>query len=249
MTSPHTIVLKERWDRFTQCKKRTQTLQPFFERYVLSTNIRRAIDLCAGMGCEAVWLAGRFELVANEIDPVFRKALLETRRRHGLEFEITQNNLLSLNDAGLGTFDLAILLGNSLCLLRDEYATKKALENFRAVLNPGARFVVDQRNFDYILDERESILTAGFRYSAEVIYCGTAVVGRPLIINENRISFGYFDTLSAKQIGQLEFFPMRRQRLSELLNRAGLIVDQIYSDLSPGLVTTADFFSYVCHVE
>jgi SAM-dependent methyltransferase len=250
MDNIDSIALAGRWECFAQCQKRTQTLKPFFEQYVLHPDIRRAVDLGAGIGCEAAWMARRFKsFVANEIDPVFRQALLQVRRRCGVEFEITEKNWLSLRDAGLGIFDLGILLGNSLCLLQDELAINSALENFRAILNLGGRFVVDQRNFDYMLDERHSIFASGFRYTAQVMYCGTAIIGKPVAIDDSRVLFGYFDALSNKQIGQLEFLPTRRQRLCELLNRAGLVVDQVYSDLCPGVDGTADFFSYVCHAE
>jgi SAM-dependent methyltransferase len=247
-TSPHfEAALAHRWNDFVFCERRTKTLLPFFKQFILDDQTHRAIDLAAGIGCEARWMAPLFRTyVANEMDREFRRQLKLVRDACGLQFTITKHDWLALKGTELQNFDLAILLGNSICLLQDERRVLLALKNVRSILRAGAKFIVDQRNFDYMLDQRHGILAHGFRYGGDVIYCGSSVVGRPIAISDHRVMFGYFDAASGARVGVLQFFPTRLDRLTVLLRRGGFLVDHIYSDLKPGLDMKADFFSYVC---
>lgn len=222
-------------------------MRTFFETYVFAPNAEVAVDLGAGTGCEVRWMAAKFRrFVANEVDETFQRGLAQIRRDTGSTFEITGYNWLDLHRSSLRDLDLAFLLGNSLCLLNTTSEVKAALAGIRSILRIGGHFVVDQRNFDYILGDRAEILRSGFRYSARVIYCGTSVVGRPTAISQQNVDFGYFDRDTGRKIGALKFLPMRFQDLKDLIVANGFTIVRILSDLNVGLEETADFYSFVC---
>jgi SAM-dependent methyltransferase len=144
-----------------------------------------------------------------------------------------------------GSFDVTLVLGNSLCLLREQESRRAAARNFRAICKAGGTLVVDERNFDYILRERRRILEGNFRYSARVMYCGTSIQGRPDVIEDNHVRFVYEDVKKRKALGHLDMHPFKRGELVELFRTAGFASAEVFSDFQPGYRDSADFFTYV----
>lgn len=52
-------------------------------------------------------------------------------------------------------WDVILVLGNSFCLILDERTREKCIENFMKALKPGGMLVIDQRNFEYMLNNKE----------------------------------------------------------------------------------------------
>ena len=87
------------------------------------------------------------------------KTRWERRREPAFDdWVIEEANWLTLDEdieAPPGGFDAGILLGNSFAHLPDFHGDmrdhKKCFENFKNLIKPGGVFVVDHRNYDYIL--------------------------------------------------------------------------------------------------
>ncbi|MEA2164156.1 MAG: glycine/sarcosine N-methyltransferase [Thermoanaerobaculia bacterium] len=234
------------WPEFVNGEKRRATMLPFLTANV-PTGAARALDLGCGTGCEVIELArnSQLDVTANEVDDDL--AYLARCRAGVLSDRIAWTGVdwRDLRKAfGPERFDLVFLVGNSFSLLLSEDDRRDAASQIYDICRSNGRFVVDIRNFEYILDQRESILRGWFRYSGRVIYCGTEIKGIPIAIADERVTFGYF-TGTGERMGTLDMVPLTIVRLIECFTSAGFRVHEILSDLVSGLNLDADFFSVV----
>lgn len=238
--------LAERWPEFVNCRKRLKTEGPF----LLSINrpgTMRILDAAMGIGCEAVFLAKQgFYVTGNEIDHELSRHANQLANQESVTLQFTNYDWRELRKHfGAAQFDLTLVLGNSLCLLRQKYSRLETAENLRAVCKAGGAVVVDERNFDYILRERKEILRGSFRYTGRMMYCGTSIRGRPVFIEDHHVRFAYEDVCDGTTLGYLDMHPFRKGEIVELFFRAGFTKVEVFSDFQTGYRDNADFFTYV----
>lgn len=234
------------WPQFVNCTKRQETMLPFL-RANLPRGRSRALDLGCGSGCEVSGLArdGRVAVTANEIDAYLHDVAREQAGALRQRIAWAATDWRELSSAfGDEQFDLAFLVGNSFPLLLGEIDRTCAAAEIYRVCKTGGRFAVDVRNFDYILNDRESILRGWFRYSARVVYCGTEVTGRPVAYTDTLVTFGYFSD-DGRLLGTLDMVPLTLDRLTACFVAAGFRVREVLSDLKSGYDPRADFFTLV----
>lgn len=238
--------LAERWTDFVGCNRRLETEGPFLLN-ILGRRGVRVLDAAMGIGCESIFLARHgFRVTGNEISPTFRRLAEGRAQSEAVRFDVTAIDWTNLSAVfGRNTFDAVLILGNSLCLLRDAEARRQAVLNFREVCAKGGTVLVDERNFEYILRNRAAILDGDFRYSGRVMYCGTEVSGRPTAIDSECVRFTYEYRPSGDYLGHLDMHPFCEGEMAELFNQAGLTCIERYSDLAKGYRGDADFYTYV----
>src|SRR5580698_2033039 len=87
------LLLAKRWNEFVSCDRRASSMRPFFEQYVFEPDTSAVVDLAAGIGCEASWMAARIpNFVANEVDDTFFDTLAALRARIACDFQISKYN-------------------------------------------------------------------------------------------------------------------------------------------------------------
>lgn len=240
--------LARRWGDFVACEQRLLTELPFFREIVGTFAGQRVLDTCTGMGCEAISLA-KFgaHVVANEIDPGLLQSARERAARAGVECSWTSCDWRELEKClGGEPFNLVLCLGNSVSMLSGASDRVRVMREFRKVCSKAGALVIDERNYRYILQDRERILQGQFRYGRKVIYCGTKVSGRPIAIGEDCVVFGYFDGATGGRLGTLEAYPFKEGQLLQEVRDAGFSDVTVYSDLSEGVSGDDDFYTYVC---
>jgi SAM-dependent methyltransferase len=95
----------------------------------------RIIDIGSGMGRVAAALAARgHDVVATEPDPALRAQSLATYA----DLEVLPHDALALDPAEVGTFDLAVLVGNVMVFLA-EGTERSVLARVRDLLAPSGR--------------------------------------------------------------------------------------------------------------
>jgi len=129
-------------------------------------------------------------------------------------------------------------------LVRSSAEREKCLREFLSVLAPKGKLIIDQRNFQYILDEREKILRGNFRYSGNFMYCGHIVTGRPIAVSEANVKFGYFHN-ELGCVGTLGMYPFKKGELRRLLYSVGFSQVQGFPDFGGSSIETCDFVTYV----
>lgn len=134
-------------------------------------------------------------------------------------------------------FDAVICLGNSLTHLFSEQDRRKALVEFYAALNHDGILVLDQRNYDGILD-------TGFSSKHIYYYCGDNVSAEPEYVDEGLARFRY--TFPDKSEFHLNMFPLRKEYVRRLMTEVGFQQIQTYADFQEThKVQDPDFFVHV----
>jgi SAM-dependent methyltransferase len=241
--------LLARWQEFVDCPARLRLEGPFLNRVMADVNgsCREVLDAAMGMGCEAIFLALRgLTVTGNEINPELVRLAAAHAVTSRADLRLTANDW---RDFGLSfhgkTFDVVLLVGNSFSLLLGDGDRRRAAAGLRAVCRPGGIMVVDQRNYDYIRAARSEVLSGRFRYSNQVMYCGTRIQGQPIVVTDRLITFAYEDRQTGVELGQFDMYPFYDLELAELIMDAGFQGYERYSDFRPGHHENADFFTYV----
>ncbi len=240
--SPHLVNI---WREFIDWEKRRQGEGGFLVRTLREHDAQKILDASLGDGCDSIYLIQQgFDVTSNEIDSVFRAKAIEHARKEHVDLTITTLDWRAL-DAQFpdACFDAVILLGNSLTYLFTQQDQLAALQQFKKILRPGGVLIVDERNYQYILDHREEILSGTFNYSGNYVYCGGLVHARPTEIDDDHVVFEYQHQETGEK-GTLVMYPFKRGELKRLLITAGFGAITQYSDYKIGGNPGADFYQY-----
>jgi sarcosine/dimethylglycine N-methyltransferase len=111
-----------------------------------------------------------------------------------------------------GEYDAIVCLGNSFTHLFSERDRRKALAEFYAVLKHDGILILDQRNYDAILDN-------GFSSKHTYYYCGEDVTAEPAHVDEGLARFRY--TFPDQSQYHLNMFPLRKDYTRRLMREVG----------------------------
>ena len=119
----------------------------------------------------------------------------------------------------------------------DEYDRRRALAEFYAALRHDGILILDQRNFDAILD-------FGFGSKHKYYYCGQNVTAEPEYVDEGLARFRY--QFSDGEEFRLNMFPLRKGYVRRLLKEAGFQKVKTYGDFQETYQENEpDFFVHV----
>jgi SAM-dependent methyltransferase len=241
--------LVTRWGEFVDCRKRLIAEAPFLDAVFarFGPPPRRLLDAAMGMGCEVVYLTLAGDaVVGNEINPRLAELAVIHAKTRKVQIETTAYDWREFDSFfPPDSFDGIVLLGNSFSLLLKEEDHRRAASALYAACRPGGVLVIDQRNYDYILSARTSILNGQFRYSRRIMYCGIAIRGYPIAIDTKKITFVYEDTSSKMTLGHYDMYPFTNNQLPNVFLDAGFTKAERYSDFDPGYDGCADYFTFV----
>jgi len=140
-------------------------------------------------------------------------------------------------DVPAGEFDAIICLGNSFTHLFQEKDRRRALAEFYAALKPEGLLIVDQRNYDAILDH-------GFSSKHKYYYCGDRVVAEPEHVDDGLARFKY--AFPDGSTYTLNMFPLRKNYMRRLVAEAGFQRVTTYGDFKETYQEDdPDFFVHV----
>lgn len=212
------------------------------------------LDAAAGIGSDSVFLLQQgFTVWSNEVDLRLTEVAKAYAARQGVQLYLTSSLWETLPEymshEGNMRFDAVLVLGNSLCLVPEESQRRVCLRAFHDVLQPGGTLVIDERNFQYMLDFRTEIeMDPGSRYPptlhGDIMYGGISVRGYPARISEQSVSWRFFsnsprvagDRQSVVErdfkVKELTLYPFRHGELLRLLHDAGFEDVEVFADLN-----------------
>jgi glycine/sarcosine N-methyltransferase len=146
------------YDRFVNWEGRLAHELPFFDGLFKDRETENVLDAACGTGYHAIALARRgYQVTGTDLSAPMIQRARENASRAGVHATFAVAGLGQM--ASLGTaFDAAICLGNSLPHLLTREALAAALADFAQVLVPGGLLVIQNRNFDRVLAERQRFL-------------------------------------------------------------------------------------------
>ncbi|AGA31945.1 Glycine N-methyltransferase; Sarcosine N-methyltransferase [Thioalkalivibrio nitratireducens DSM 14787] len=212
----------DKWDDLIDWDSRARSEGDFFIQVLKDRGARRVLDVAAGTGFHSVQLieAG-FDVVSADGSPEMLAKAFENARRRGHIMRTTQADWRWLNRDIYGRYDAVVCLGNSFTHLFNENDRRKALAEFYSALNHDGVLILDQRNYDAILDH-------GYSSSHTYYYCGDNVSVAPEHVDEGLARFEY--RFPDKSTYHLNMFPLRKAYVRRLMREVGFQNIDTYGD-------------------
>jgi glycine/sarcosine N-methyltransferase len=156
------------YDRMVSWKARLAREEEFFQRVFEQNSVHSVLDAACGTGVHAVGFARRGVRAAGaDLSPAMIDQARENARAAGVDVDLQVAAFGRLADRFTGLFDAVTCLGNSLPHLIDDPSLAAALTDFRSLLRPGGVLVIQNRNYDRLLRERQRFMPVSAREDVE----------------------------------------------------------------------------------
>ena len=212
----------DKWDDLIDWDSRAESEGDFFVQLLKDRGCKRVLDAAAGTGFHSVRLieAG-FDVVTADGSPEMLAKAFENGRKRGHILRTVQADWRSLNRDIHGRYDAIICLGNSFTHLFDENDRRKTLAEFYSALNHDGVLILDQRNYDAILDH-------GYSSKHTYYYCGDNISVFPEYVDPGLARFRY--EFPDKSVYHLNMFPLRKNYVRRLMREVGFQQIETYGD-------------------
>ncbi len=212
----------DKWDALIDWDARAEGEGDFFIDLLRGRGKHRILDVAAGTGFHSVRLAeAGFDVVSVDGSAEMLAKAFENGRKRGLILKTAHADWRWLNRDISGRFDAVVCLGNSFTHLHDEGDRRRALAEFYAALKHDGILILDQRNYDAILD-------VGFDSKHKYYYCGDQVTAEPDYVDESLARFKYSFPDGSEYF--LNMFPLRKKYVRNLMTDVGFQKIRTYGD-------------------
>ncbi len=212
----------EKWDELIDWDARAESEGQFFIEVLRALGTQSVLDVATGTGFHSVRLTrAGFDVVSVDGSAAMLARAVENGRKRGLVLEPVLADWRELNRRIRGKYDAIICLGNSFTHLHSDQDRRKVLAEFYAALRHGGILILDQRNYDEMLDH-------GFRSTHRYYYCGDQVTAEPEYIDDGLARFKY--TFADGCEYTLNMFPLRKDYVRRLIRETGFGRVQTYGD-------------------
>ena len=228
----------QKWDELIDWSARADSEGRFFIELLKARGKMKVLDVATGTGFHSLQLLdGGFEVTSVDGNAaMLAKAFENAKSRHFI-LKTIHADWRWLNREVHGKFDAIICLGNSFTHLFEEQDRRRALAEFYAALKHDGVLILDQRNYDVILDH-------GFQSQHRYYYCGDAVVAEPEHVDEGLARFRYAFPDGSEY--HLNMFPLRKNYTRRLLREAGFARVKTFGDFQETYQESEpDFFVHV----
>lgn len=228
----------ELWDELIDWDSRAESEGSFFIEQLKARGKHKVLDVAAGTGFHSVrLLQAGFDVTTVDGSAQMLVKAFENAKKRGLILSSVHADWRWLNRDVHGKYDAIICLGNSFTHLHNESDRRRSLAEFYAALKHDGILIIDQRNYDSILDN-------GFSTKHKYYYCGDQVSAEPVHVDDGLARFEYSFPDGSKHY--LNMFPLRKNYLRGLLNDAGFQTVETYGDFQETYQESdPDFFVHV----
>jgi glycine/sarcosine N-methyltransferase len=228
----------EKWDELIDWERRWRSEGDFFVEQLRAHGVERVLDVATGTGFHSVrLLEAGFDVVSADGSPEMLARAFQNARKRGHILRAVQADWRWLNRTIHEQFDAVICLGNSFTHLFAEHDRRKALAEFYATLNHDGILMLDQRNYDAILDH-------GFSTKHKFYYCGEDVVAEPEHLDDGLARFQY--SFPDGAVYHLNMFPLRKDYMRRLMFEVGFQHMETFGDFQETYkADEPDFFVHV----
>ncbi len=232
----------DKWDELIDWDARAKSEGHFFIDKLKEHGCKRVLDVATGTGFHSVRLVQEgFDVVSADGSPEMLAKAFANGRRHNKILRTVQADWRWLNRDVHTKFDAIICLGNSFTHLHEERDRRKALAEFYAALRHNGILILDQRNYDMILDE-------GFKSKHTYYYCGDSVSAEPEHVDEGLARFAYKFPDGSKY--HLNMFPLRKEYVVRLMTEVGFQEIDTFADFKETYhQDEPDFFIHIAKKE
>ncbi|GGB59781.1 hypothetical protein GCM10011316_34790 [Roseibium aquae] len=228
----------EKWDELIDWDARADSEGQFFIDVLRARGKETVLDVATGTGFHSVRLTRNgFNVTSADGSASMLAKAFENGQKRGMILKTVQADWRWLNRDIQGKYDAIICLGNSFTHLHDEKDRRRALAEFYAALKHDGILIIDQRNYDAMLDK-------GFTNKHKYYYAGDKVSAAPAHLDEGLARFQY--TFPDGSDYTLNMFPIRKNYMRRLLREAGFERARTYGDFQETYAEEdPDFFIHI----
>jgi glycine/sarcosine N-methyltransferase len=212
----------EKWDELIDWDARAAAESGFFIEQLKALGARKVLDVATGTGFHSVQLlkAG-FEVTSLDGSTAMLAKAFQNAHQRGHILRTVHADWRWLNRDVHDLYDAVICLGNSFTHLHDENDRRKALAEYYATLRHNGVLILDQRNYDALLDKQVAP-------SHKYYYCGDNVTAEPEHVDDTLARFRY--RFPDGEVFHLNMFPLRKMYVRRLLKEVGFQKVTTYGD-------------------
>ena len=228
----------EKWDELINWTARAEGEGQFFIDVLRARGKDTVLDVAAGTGFHSVRLTeAGFNVTSADGSAAMLAKAFENGLSRGLILKTVQADWRWLNRDIQGKYDAIICLGNSFTHLHEESDRRRALAEFYAALKHDGILILDQRNYDSMLDH-------GFSSKHKYYYCGEQISAEPEHVDDGLVRFKYSFPDGIDYT--LNLSPIRKNYMRKLLGEAGFQRVRTYGDFQDTFAEDEpDFFIHV----
>jgi SAM-dependent methyltransferase len=256
MAAPEVRVMYDQfsddYDRFVNWEARLATEFPFIEDHLRSVRARKVLDAACGTGAHAIGLARKgFQVVGADLSEGMIQRARANAVAQGVDVGFVAAGFGDLRGQVGAGFDALLCLGNSLPHILTPGELLIALVDFAACLRAGGLLLVQNRNFDAVLAQRERWMEpqSSIDGADERLFLRFYDFRSDGRLGFNVVTLRRHDAGEwAQTVVSTQLWPLRRDELGAALSEAGFGVIECYGDMkgeafqpdtSPNLVVTA----------
>lgn len=211
-----------KWDQLIDWEGRAASEGDFFIDQLRSHGAKKVLDVATGTGFHSVrLLKAGFEVTSVDGSPQMLAKAFENAHKRGYILRTVQADWRWLNHDVHDLYDAVICLGNSFTHLHNENDRRKALAEYYATLRHDGILILDQRNYDALLDKR-------VQPSHKYYYCGENVSAEPEHVDDSLARFRY--SFADGDVFHLNMFPLRKAYVQRLMKEVGFQRVTTYGD-------------------
>lgn len=229
----------DKWDELIDWEARAQSEGDFFIRLLKERGAKRILDVATGTGFHSVRLLNEgFDVVsADGSAEMLAKAFENGQKVGGHILRTVHADWRWLDRDVRGGYDAIICLGNSFTHLFEERDRRRTLAEFYAKLNHDGILILDQRNYDAILDH-------GYSSKHAYYYCGDDIAVEPEHVDDGLARFRY--DFPDSSVFHLNMYPLRKEYTRRLMTEVGFQRIESYGDFQETYrEEEPDFFVHV----
>ncbi len=213
----------EKWDDLIDWDSRAESEGDFFIQHLKERGAREVLDVATGTGFHSVRLLNAgFEVVSVDGSPQMLTKAFENGQKYGGHILRTcQADWRWLCRDVRGQYDAIVCLGNSFTHVFGERERRKILAEFYAALRHDGVLILDQRNYDALLEGKYS-------GSHDYYYCGDGVDVEPEHVDEGLARFRY--DFHDGSTYYLNMFPLKKDYTRRLMSEVGFQRIETYGD-------------------
>ncbi|MCF8030085.1 MAG: class I SAM-dependent methyltransferase [Desulfohalobiaceae bacterium] len=227
-----------KWDELIDWRRRAESEGDFFINTLKDRGKSSVLDAATGTGFHSVrLLKAGFDVVSVDGSADMLLQAFHNAGQHGLVLKTAHTDWRYLTRDLYGQYGAIICLGNSFTHLFNEGDRRKTLAEFYAMLSHDGLLILDQRNYDHMLDK-------GFKCKHKYYYCGQNVRAEPEHLDHGLARFAY--TFSDNSKYYLNMCPIRKDYVRNLMYEVGFQHVETYGDFQEDFhEDDPDFFIHI----
>ena len=217
------------YDTMTRFESRFETNREIIRKWIEHYSIKSAIDIGCGTGLYAILLAqmGVWSAGADPSVNMLKKARTNAQDA-GVDVEWYPLSMQDLNRID-NRYDALFCVGNTLPHLLEARDLSLTLDNFRRLLHPGGRAVIQLLNYARVLDEKERIVSIQRLENREYVRFYDFLSP---FLRFNILTIRWRDGACEYDLDSTDLYPYSRIEIADSLKKAGFVDVEVFGDMS-----------------